>query len=146
MCTLLKSTLLAILVCLAFINVTQAQTYGQIFTRQEADERFGPVLISVSISKQAVYSFLTRTNNYIMFNVKDNKAIVLDNQRRTIHPKTALINTSDVFHMFSVSVVNQLLSLGNDDNVYIEKRNEVLSVSSGGYTMEVGVWCPPICD
>ena len=146
MSSILKSALLTILVCLAFINVSQAQTYGQIFTKQEADELFGPVLISFPITKPAVYSFLTRTNNYIMFKVKDNKAIVLDNKRNVLFPKATIINSSDEFHMFSVSVVNELLSLGNDNSVYIEQRTNVLSVSSGGFTMEIATICPPFCD
>jgi hypothetical protein len=146
MSSLLKSFLLTLLLCLALIKVSQAQTYGQIFTKQEADDLYGPVLFSVSVSKLSVHSFLTQTNDYIMFNIRDNKLIVLDRHRKPIFPKKVLTNSSEVFHMYSVSVLNELLSLDNDNTVYVEQRTKVLSVSSGGYTMEVGVWCPPMCD
>ena len=141
----LKSTLFSIFISLAIITTSLAQTYGQLFTKQEADEKFGLVLQSIDISRSTFESFLTQTSNYIMFKVKDKNAIVLDNKRNVIYPEGILINSNDKFTMYSVSVVNELISKGNENNVYIEQRSEVLSISSGGFTMEVGIMCPPFC-
>ena len=142
----LKSTLFSIFISLVIITTSLAQTYGQLFTKQEADEKFGLVLQSIDISRSAFESFLTQTNNYIMFKVKDKNAIVLDNKRNVIYPEGVLINSNDTFTMYSVSVVNELLSKGNGKTVHVEQRSEVLSISSGGFTMEIGVLCPPMCD
>ena len=141
----LKSTLFSIFISLVIISTSLAQTYGQLFAKQEADEKFGLVLQSIDISRSAFESFLTQTSNYIMFKVKDKKAIVLDNKRNVIYPEGVLINSNDTFTMYSVSVVNELLSKGNEKTVHIEQRSEVLSISSGGFTMEIGALCPPIC-
>ena len=141
----LKSTLFSIFISLVIISTSLAQTYGQLFAKQGADEKFGPVLQSIDISRSTFESFLTQTNNYIMFKVKDKNAIVLDNKRNVIYPEGILINSNDKFTMYSVSVVNELISKGNENNVYIEQRSEVLSISSGGFTMEVGIMCPPFC-
>ena len=141
----LKSTLFSIFISLVIISTSLAQTYGQLFTKQEADEKFGLVLQSIDISRSAFESFLTQTSNYIMFKVKDKNAIVLDNKRKVIYPEGVLINSNETFTMYSISVVNELLSKGNEKTVHIEQRSEVLSISSGGFTMEIGALCPPIC-
>ena len=141
----LKSTLFSIFISLVIISTSLAQTYGQLFAKQEADEKFGLVLQSIDISRSTFESFLTQTSNYIMFKVKDKNAIVLDNKRNVIYPEGVLINSNDTFTMYSVSVVNELLSKGNEKTVHIEQRSEVLSISSGGFTMEIGALCPPIC-
>ncbi len=139
----LKLLLLSIVLILSLNISVSAQ--GQIFTNQQADNLFGPVLTSVPVSKLAFQSFLTKTENYIMFKLVNNKAIVLDNNRNVISPAGFLINSGDAFTYYKVSVVNELLSKGNNNTVYIQKRANVLSISTGGYTMEVGVQCPPFC-
>lgn len=143
--TLLKSVSLTFILILLFNISTSAQTYGQIFTNQQADNLFGPVLTSVPISRITFQFFLTQTNNYIMFRVVGNKAIVLDNKRNVISPAGFIINASDILTVYRVSVVNELLSKGNENTVYIQQRTNVLSVSIGDYTMEVGSMCPPFC-
>ena len=141
----LRSTLFSIFISLVIISTSLAQTYGQLFAKQEADEKFGLVLQSIDISRSAFESFLTQTSNYIMFKVKDKIVIVLDNKRKVIYPEGVLINSNETFTMYSISVVNELLSKGNEKTVHIEQRSEVLSISSGGFTMEIGALCPPIC-
>lgn len=121
------------------------QISGQIFTNQGADNLFGPVITSVSIPRITFQFFLTKTYNYIMFKVEDNKAIVLDNNRKVISPEGTIINPTDNFTVYKISVINELLSKSNENIVYIQQRNNVLSVSIGGFTMEVGSICPPFC-
>jgi hypothetical protein len=81
-----------------------------------------------------------------MFKIVNNSAIVVDNKRNAIFPKGITINAADVFALYSVSVVNELISKGNEPFIYLEQRKEVLSVTYGDYTMEIASWCPPICD
>jgi len=56
------------------------------------------------------------------------------------------INSRAVFTMYSVSVVQDLLSQGGGSDTYIEQRSSVLTVTYGNYTMEVGTICPPFCN
>lgn len=141
----LKSIWLPFFISLVIIPASLAQTYGQLFTKQEADKKFGPVLESIALSKPTIQNFLSKTNNYIMFRVQGNKVIVLDNKRRVLFPEGQVINSSDIFSLYSVSIIQDLLSRSNENVVFIEQRSEVLTVSTGGFTMEVGMLCPPIC-
>jgi len=142
---LILSVLLTLTISLVLINATNAQPYGQIFTNQEADTKFGPVLTSITFSKEDIQNFLTQTNNYIMFRIVNNSVIVLDNHRMPLYPSNITMNSTDVFALYSTSVLDELLSLGNNEIIYIEQRNNVLSVTNGGYTMEVSGYCPPVC-
>lgn len=134
-----------IVIFLACASQSFSQTYGKIFTNEEADNMFGKVLQSRPISTQLVQELLNQTNNYLMFRIENNKVIVLDNKRNVLFPEGVLINSQDVFTVYEVQVLAELLNLGNSSEVQVEKRSEVLSITSGGYTMEVGALCPPIC-
>ena len=141
--TILLSMLLVIF--LACASQSFSQTFGKIFTNEEADNMFGKVLQSRPIPTQLVQELLNQTNNYIMFRIENNRVIVLDNKRNVLFPEGVLINSQDVFTVYAVQVLTELLNLGNSSEVKVEKRSEVLSITSGGYTMEVGVFCPPFC-
>jgi len=134
-----------LVIFLACASQSFSQTFGKIFTNEEADNMFGKVLQSRPIPTQLVQELLNRTNNYIMFRIENNKVIILDNKRNVLFPEGVLINSQDVFTVYAVQVLTELLNLGNSSEVKVEKRSEVLSISSGGYTMEVGALCPPFC-
>ena len=122
-----------------------SQVHGEIFAKSEANKKFGPVLVSVSIPTGNLQSVLNKTENYIMFKIVNKSVIVLNNNRNVISPQGESISTQDVFTLYSVSVLNDLLSRGDDTVIYVEQRSEVLSITYGGYTMEMGVFCPPFC-
>ena len=134
-----------LVIFLACASQSFSQTFGKIFTREEADNMFGKVLQSRPIPTQLVWELLNRTNNYIMFRIENNKVIVLDNKRNVLYPEGIVVNSQDVFTVYEVSVLAELLNLGNSSEVQVEKRSEVLSITSGGYTMEIGALCPPFC-
>jgi hypothetical protein len=124
---------------------TFSQTYGEIFTNTEANQKFGRVLISVALPTSSLQGLLNRTNNFIMFKIIDGEVFVLDKNRNVLYPEGKTFNSQEVFTMFSISVMNELLNLGNKDIVLVEQRSSVLSVSNGGFTLEVGVFCPTFC-
>ena len=130
--------------CLASTSIL-SQTYGEIFTSAEADQMFGPVLKSVTLPSSSLKELLNQTDKYIMFKVVEDEAFMLDNNRNLLHPMAKNINPSDVFTVFSVSVIYELLSSNRNAKVFIEQRSSVLSISSGDLTMEVGALCPPFC-
>lgn len=122
-----------------------SQVHGEIFAKSEANKKFGPVLVSISMPTENLQSILNKTENYIMFKIVNNSVIVLNNNRNVIFPQGKSINAQEVFSLYSVSVLNDLLSRGDDTVIYVEQRSEVLSITYGSYTMEVGVFCPPFC-
>jgi len=121
------------------------QVHGKIFTSSEANPKFGPVLVSVGIPTETLQRILNQTRNYIMFKIVNNSVIVINNNRNVILPQGKSINAQDVFTLYSVSVLNDLLSRADSPVIYVEQRSEVLSITYGGYTMEIGVICPPFC-
>ena len=127
-------------------SISYSQTYGEIFTKNEADQKFGSVLESITMPTNTIQGLLNQTNAYIMFKIVNSKVIVLDKQRNVIYPAGATINSGDVFTLFSLSVVNRLLSRGSGTDIFIEQRSQVLSLTYGDYSMEFGAFCPPICD
>jgi hypothetical protein len=127
-------------------SIVLAQPYGKIFSKSEADQKFGSVLESVTLDINQFNNLLNQTNDYIMFRVLNGKLTVLDNKRNVLYPLGEKINSSDVFILFSVSVVNQLISVSSNSSISIEKRVSVLTVTYGEQTMEVGSFCPPYCS
>ena len=90
-------------------------------------------------------NFISMANGYIMFNIIDNKLVVLDRYRRLIFGDEKLYSHTTEFHVFSSSVVTELLRSGNASTVTVELRRDVLSVTNGDYTMEYSLLCPPVC-
>lgn len=130
-----------------FLSIYFTPTYGQgeLFTREDANQRFGPVLKSIDLPLSTFSNLAGQTSAHLMFRIQDNNVIVLDGQRNVIYPVGTQINSQDVFSVYSVSVINELITNGNETSVSIEQRQNVLSISYGQMTMEVGGLCPPIC-
>jgi hypothetical protein len=119
---------------------------GQLFSKAEADEMFGPVLESKQISTEQLKLLMNKTSNLIMFNIIDGKLSILgDNRNLLFSDEESSYSDSTVFTAYSVSVLNELLGKSTLDIVDIEKRKIILSVTYGESTMEVGGLCPPLC-
>ena len=132
-------------------SCSPTQQLGKIYNSQEADELFGNVIFSTGIPRDTVANILDRTENNIMFGIINQNVIVLDNKRNLLYPSKAEFNETDVFTVYSVSIVRELLSLKNLNKgglieVAVEQRREVLSVSYDGSTLETGTHCPPYCN
>ena len=121
------------------------QTYGEIFTNTEANQKFGPVTSSITITSTQLQDFLNKTNNVLMFKAKDGNLIVLGDGRRPIYPSSAAAAATDVFKAYSKSVISELLNKGGSGSVNIEMRSGTLTITDGDFTLEMGVFCPPLC-
>ena len=130
---------------LLFLSCGSTQQFGKIFTKAEADEQFGKVIFSAEIPQEIVADVLNKTEKNIMFGIVNQNAVVLDNNRNLLYPANAEFKDTDVFTVYSVSVLKELLSKGKSLNINVEQRKEVLSVSKDDYILETGNLCPPIC-
>lgn len=122
---------------------TMAQ--GKIFTKENADELYGPVIDSVEIKTTDLMKMMDSTKTNIMFTVENSKMNILGDNRKPLLEEFA-IKSSQVYHLFLKSTTLELLNLGGKDITYIEKRECVLSVTNGNYTMEISLPCPPYCN
>lgn len=131
---------------LFFILLTiQLFSQGKILSKENADQLFGPVLMSKEIPTETLKMYSNQSFNVIMFKLMNNDLYILDNNRNALLPLGATINSTEVFSMYSVAIVQQLLSDGNSPFTTVEKRKDVLTITNGEYTLEFAGLCPPYC-
>ncbi|MFA6978398.1 MAG: hypothetical protein WC209_03655 [Ignavibacteriaceae bacterium] len=124
---------------------------GKIIKASEADVLFGPVLKSEKINVQQLKAILGQASERVMFGFKNGRVNILDKTRKAVFPSATAIEHSDVFHIFSTAIVEELLSLEKGTEVTIEQRaKNILSITTssiGGetYTLEFALICPPWC-
>jgi hypothetical protein len=119
---------------------------GKIITKGEADKEFGPVLQFVDLSVETLGELINQTTDRLMFRIINNQVNVLDDSRSVIYTYGVQINPQDVFTVFSVSLIRELLSGGIGPSVRVEQRSDVLSITYGDNTLEFGTLCPPYCS
>ncbi len=90
--------------------------------------------------------FLSQTNNLFMFRFEGDNLIILGDNRTFIYSKSSYTENKEVFRVFSKSKVIELLNLSKVNNCFMEQREEVLTITSGNLTLELGDCCPPFCD
>ncbi len=138
---------LLLVLCFGFASSAFAQgTIGKIFTKAEADKQFGPVLKSVTMKVEEVKALLSKTGDYVMFDLSGDRVRCLDGKRQALNSFGKTATSKDVFHKYSRSKVEELISLGDGATVTFETRANVFSVTSGATTLELSVFCPPLCN
>lgn len=134
---------------LLFISCSPTTQIGKFYTPEEANKLFGNVVYSVDLNTSVLSELLKQTEKSIMFGLIDRQLIILDKHRNLIYPDKAGYKDTDVFTVYSTDVVSQLISnkgYGNQsENVSVEQRREVLSISTEKNTLEMGSKCPPFC-
>lgn len=124
----------------------KAQDIGTIYSKAEANQKFGIVIQSFSMKDTTISSLIAEAGNYIMFDVKNNQVIILGQKRAPLYPtKKTAVSTDEIFKVYSVNKVKELIKLGNNNTTIIEYRGNVISLTNGDYTLEEGAICPPFC-
>lgn len=136
----------ASLVLLVSANSNYSQNIGTIFTSVKAEELYGSVISAVEISKDSLLEILNKTNDYVMLNIVEEKAVFLDQSRNVISGHKISIKESDVFYKCSKSKIIELIDLENSLNLSIEIRSDRLTISNNNYTLEELFPCPPYCE
>lgn len=138
--------LLLAFMLLTLTGLLEAQTHGKLYSKEEADAVYGAVISSIPIKTAELQQLINRAGDEILFNILDNKLVILGKGRKALYPAGFAVDKETVFMMYSVSVVKELLDKGKDETTKVEKRKDVLSLTNGAYTMEFASCCPPICD
>lgn len=127
------------------IFTIQLFSQGKILTKENANQLFGPVLVSMEIPTETLKYFTNQSVNVIMFKLMNNDLYILDNNRSALLPVGVTINSTEVFSVYSTTIVQQLLADGNTPFTYVEKRKDVLTITNGEFTLEYAGLCPPYC-
>lgn len=141
----IKFVLFAILLT---ANVGLSQTIiGKIFTKNEADDIFGQVYTSVEVSSDLLNILTSYTQDYMMFRISFGNLIILGDQRKLLYPGDIIVDPKEEMRLFSVSLVKKLLTDGNESTTKIElRKNDLLTITNGNYTLDFSAGCPPFCD
>jgi hypothetical protein len=119
--------------------------YGILFTKAEADQLFGPILQSVPMATESLKKYSELTKDHLMYNIKQDKVFLLNNKRIPITPEGISVPRAEVYKVCAMSVLKDLLHFGKEDMTYFEKRESTLTITCGGFTLEMAANCPPIC-
>ena len=136
----------------AFLLTGNILGQGKIIKTSEADKLFGPVLKSEKVNVQHLKMILKNTPDRVMVGLKNGRVNILDKGRKSQFPSAAAVENSDVFHVFSTAIMEELLSLEKGTEVTVEERgNNILSITTSSttgedaYTLEFAYLCPPDC-
>lgn len=129
---------------LIFSNFLCAQTIGEIFDKNYADQEFGEVLSSVEIANDELRRLLLNAGEYILLNIDTGKIRAVDKDRNSILGNANSVE--EVFYKMSTSKVNLLIEKGKQPVTKVEMRPETLTLTNGSFTLEMVVPCPPNCD
>ncbi len=130
-------------VALMSINV---YSQGKILNKEEANKLFGAVLVSKEMPTSTLKTLINQSSKVIMFNIINNDSYILGDNRKVLLPAGFSVSSSEVFHAYSTSIVQELLDNGGSQVTYIEQRKEVLTITNGDLTLEYSWICPPFCN
>ncbi len=125
--------------------MAESQSLGEIITSDTAEREFGSAGISVSFPSEQLLSIAEMTSNLLMFNIIEEKLIILGDNRKVLYPEGFIISAETVFKVFSKAKVLELIDSGGADVNSIEFRGETLTISNNDSTLEYGTICPPWC-
>jgi hypothetical protein len=129
-----------------FIFLTSINAQGIVYSRQEADSIYGAVLNYNEVQSILLQKFFNSSDGELMFRMQDGSLIILNSSREQLYPGGITVSPSDVFRVFSVELINQIITDGNSPVTRVELRaNEIISLTNGEYTLEYGGECPPYC-
>ena len=145
--------ILMILTVITFNSLEYAQAtkvIGKLYTKADANQIYGKVNTSVTVNTSTILQAMDKSPDYLMFNIINGKLIILNGKRAVLYSSdfsTKSVSSSTVFHVFSTSMIKQLLNTGgNNAFTTIELRNnDVLTATNGTETIEGGILCPPNC-
>jgi hypothetical protein len=120
------------------------QSVGKIIFSAEADSLFGLPVEAYKIDSSELSRYATQST-HLFFHIQNGNLLVLDKNKKILFPQNHLLNGTEVFHVFSADMIEDIISRGSDEVLFIEKRKEVLTITNNGYTMEYSFLCPPFC-
>lgn len=139
----MKQSFTALLLLILFISTSFAQ--GQLFSKSEAENKFGPVIKKVRLNSHGLRNLLDG-KEHLMFAIdKVSKRVNILNSNKSPVLNQFQSKSDDVYHLYDTQKITELLYYGGENETYIEQRDEVVSISNGEYVLELAVPCPPCC-
>ncbi len=119
--------------------------YGKLFSKEEANQLFGPVLHRVPMMTESLKKYSGLTKDHLMYNIKGNEVYLLTNKRVPITPVGISVHRSEVYKVCAMPLLKDLLNFGKEEMTFFEIRESTLTITNGEYTLEMAANCPPFC-
>ena len=119
--------------------------YGKIISATEGENLFGKVVTSYQLNTNDLLGYCQKAGRVIMFAEENDELFVAGSGRVILSLNTKAPSQDLVFHVYSVSKVNELLTLGNEEVMVVEIRSNVIDLKNGEFILEFAEKCPPIC-
>jgi hypothetical protein len=126
--------------------MADTNSLGEIISKETADQDFGMATFSLLISSDLLQSLADRTPNLLMFNIIDDRLVVLGDDRKPLYPDGYVPPSDIIFKVYSKDKVLELIESGGETDNSIEYRGEIITITNGDYTLEYGALCPPWCS
>ena len=145
-----KIGVLLITFCFVLISsmsyAQNAKAVGKIFTKSEANAKFGKVTESITLNTEVVKKLIERTPEYFLYNIINGKLIILDSNRNIIYGPKLNISKEQPFKFLSTSKVHELLNDGGSPTTTFEVRDSLTTITNNGLSLDFAVPCPPDCN
>ena len=121
------------------------QSFGEIISKNEADQQFGSADTSQIIDSIRLQQIAGMSSNLLMFNIINGKLIILGDKREILYPEGYSVAAETVFKVYSKTKVLELMETGGAEDNFVEFRGETLTITNGDSCLEFGSLCPPVC-
>lgn len=120
--------------------------HGKIISVAEAANLFGQVVTAYKLITTDLLDFCHNAGWVIMFAEESGELFVAGAGRMILSANIQSSSANLVFHVYSVTKVNELVTLGNDQITFVEFRSDVVDLKNGEFILEYGMICPPFCS
>jgi len=118
---------------------------GKIYPNQQSDDLFGKVTRSVQINAEELKNALEKTNDYVLFTIKDTNAVATNEKRESIIKNGIVPTDVEPMHFISKILISEILQNTKSNSVSLEFRETVFTISTLESTIEFSGMCPPLC-
>ena len=120
--------------------------YGKIVSVAEAAILFGQVVTLYQLITIDLLDYCQNAGRVIMFAEENGELYIAGTGRNILSTNTQPPSPDLVFHVYSVTKVNELLTLGKDQITVVEFRSDVVDLKNGEFILEFSWPCPPFCS
>ena len=139
---------------------------GKVFSKSEANVLFGKVYGSETITLNQLREVIANADDYVYITIKHNQPIFTNSKRQSLirNSYAPILSPDEQMIVFSKSALEDFLNkvasspetttsaksknastTASAATVSVERRAEVTTLSSGAYTLEFALMCPPNC-
>jgi len=119
--------------------------YGKIVSVTEGENLFGTVITSHQLNTSDLLGYCQKAGRVIMFAEENGELYVAGTGRIFLSLNTKAPSPDLVFHVYTVTKVNELITLGKNEITFVEIRSDVVDLKNGEFILEFAEICPPYC-